>query len=523
VKLTTTTAALAAAALVSSVAPAAVAQDAETDRVHVVHITVDALDPSQVGPDTPVLQSLKDAGTWWEEARAVMASETLPNHVAIGTGTYPGTNGIPGNDGRAEPGDTEGADPDLGQPELLQADSFVTAIERVCPDLRTVTVFSKNYVHFVFEGEADSDFPQPAFNIPGSGHAPDISTVGFILEELSQERPDYLFANLGDVDRAGHIDPTGVTGTPAEQRAVLQQTDTLVGAVVSALQANGMWESTVLVISSDHSMDYSAAGDPAANVDVMAALEADGRTAGRFFLSDNGGAGFLYLLDPDAADADTVLRDAREVVVALDGVVEALYRQPNPLDPGNDLDTVHPAWRLSGTHRAGEIFLHVESGRRVGSLADNPIPGNHGHVITRHITALVTGGWDGLAEPSSIPASDPDLVDQADDTELLPEQLEQVDFAPTFGWLLGVPDPGVSAGGDPQWEGVIRDEAFARQPAPACVAAAGDGGGVGGTGDPVAGEDRSGGVGLPATGGGLAAGIVLAVLAGVAARRRRLP
>lgn len=120
------------------------------DTVRVLHVTLDSLAPDEVGPQTPTLLELQSQGTWYEQARGVMASETLPNHVAIGTGTYPGRNGIPGNSGRVAPGDTTVADPDLGDPAHLQADSFVDAIEQVCPDLRTVTVLSKAYVHRVF-------------------------------------------------------------------------------------------------------------------------------------------------------------------------------------------------------------------------------------------------------------------------------------------------------------------------------------------------------------------------------------
>ena len=474
---------LVAAAALAVVATAplggpAIAQD--TDRVRVLHITLDSLHPSEVGPQTPTLLELKDAGTWYEQARGVMASETLPNHVAMGTGTYPERNGIPGNSGRAAPGDTTEADPDLGDPAYLQADSFVEAIETSCPDLRTVTVLSKAYVHRVFlDDPVDSRFPQELFNIPESDHAPDTSTVAFIEQELlSGASFDYLFANLGDIDRLGHVDATGFARlAPVERQLGIIQTDTLLRGVVETLRGQGLWDSTVLVISSDHSMDYTNPADASAYVDLAGALEADPRTTGRFLVSENGGAGLVYLRDPGATDAHEVLRAAREVLAGVPGVLEALHRLPNPLDPGADLDAVHPDWRLAGTHRAGEIFVHVEPGHKVSTpLAagpSNPLPGNHGHAVTRHITMLVTGGWDGLAAPSSVAPSDPDAVDTVmlDDTAALPEQAEQVDLAPTFGWLLGVPDPGLDDG-DAQWQGRVLDEAFARRPAPACVAAA---------------------------------------------------
>lgn len=517
---------------------------APRDTVRVIHLTLDSLHPSQVGADTPVLASLKEQGVWYEQARGVMASETLPNHVAMATGTYPGRNGIPGNDGRAEVGDDQPADPDLGQPQLLQADSLITAIERSCPDLRTVQVFSKQYVHRIFATDpADAIFPQERFNIPGSGHAPDTATVGYLVDEIARNEPDHVFANLGDIDRSGHVDATGATDAAAEQRAVIAQTDTLLGMLVEELRGRGLWEDTVLVLSSDHSMDWSVAGDPAANVDVAGALEADPRTSGRFFVSNNGGAALVYLERPDARGAARLLVAAREVILGLDGVDEALYRVKNPRDRRHHLGLVHPDWQLHGTDRAGELFVTMRAGYRAGSVEDNPLPGNHGHAITRHITMLVTGGWDGLSTPRSIAPSDPGAVDERrlDDTAALPEQAEQVDLAPTFGWLLGVPDPGVSAGGRPQWQGRVLREAFARRPEPACQPAANDederpgddapGGplaGAGGgpeeagtvvAGAPVAGAPAEGA--LPSTGGGALTGAVGALVLGLATRIRR--
>lgn len=469
---------LAATALVL---PGGVAAAQGDEPVRVLHVTLDSLHPDEVGPQTPTLLALQAAGTWYEQARGVMASETLPNHVAMATGTYPGRNGIPGNDGRAAPGDTAGADPDLGIPELLQADSFVDAVEAACPDLRTVTVLSKEYVHRIFlDDPVDSRFPQEQFNIPGSGHAPDVSTVGFIEQELlSGERVDYLFANLGDIDRMGHVDATGfLGGTPLERQAAITQTDTLLAGMVETLKQQELWDTTVLVLSSDHSMDYTNPADPGALVDLAGALESDPRTTGRFFVSENGGAGLVYLLDPAAPDADEVLAAGREVLAGLDGVLEALYREPNPLEPGQHLDAVHPDWHLSGTDRTGELFVHLEPGFKVSTpLEDgpsNPLPGNHGHAATRHITVLVTGGWDGVQAGTRIPPSDPDAVDPVmfDDTAALPEQAEQVDLAPTFGWLLGVPDPGTRAGGPSQWQGRVLTEAFDRRPASRCGASA---------------------------------------------------
>ncbi len=476
---------LVAGLAVASLQPVAAATTAD-DGVRVLLVSIDALDPAELdevddggNPIAPTLVALREQGTWWEQARAVMASETLPNHVAMATGTYPGTNQVPGNDGRLAVGDSENADPDLGVPEAREATSLMAAIESQCADLRTVTSLSKEYVWRTFQGEGDAVFDQPAFNIPGSGHAPESATVPFLLQQEQEAPIDFVFANLGDHDRAGHVDTTGAVpdgpdgvmdGAKAGQRAALGQVDTWVRTLVEQLQASGEWERTVLVITSDHSMNFTLSLDPRWNIDTAAAVAQVELDAGRepgstFLVSNNGGAAFVYLVDPADPDRAALLEAAHDALAALPGVEETLYRVPNDFDPdGAVLQTVHPDWNLHQTPRAGDVVVLAQERYRMGSVDENPVPGNHGHTSTRHITALVTGGWDGIVAGQRIAASAPDAVDEADDTAVLPEQVEQVDWAPTVGWLLGVEDPGTAAGGDPQWEGRVLTEAFTRQP-----------------------------------------------------------
>lgn len=500
----------------------------EVDRVRVIEIVLDGLHPDLIGPSTPNLQALKDGGTWYEQHRSVMASETLPNHVAMATGTYPERNGIPNNGGRIAPGDQAEADPDLRAPSNRTAESLVQVIERVCPELRTVTVFSKAYVHHTFaEDGADSDFDQPTFNVPESDHALDATTGTFILAELAQNDPAYLFANLGDVDRAGHIDVTGWTGTPAAHLAAIAQADTLVGVFVAQLQARGMWEDTVLIINSDHSMDWvpplvlGEVIEPDPWLGIGDLLEAEPSTAGKFFATTEGGTAQIYLREPTGPTAHADMKAAMDHLSGVEGIREVMYREPNPLDPGKDVDTLHPDWH-AGTHRLGELFAVMESGYRstaFGSSESLAAPGYHGHAETRHATMMITGGWDGLVS-QSIPPSNPSAVDPYDDTAALPEQSEQVDIAPTIGWLLGVPDPGLSRGEGPQWQGRVLAEAFERQPDPVCIPDAGHDGGVAPVPAPQPDDGDGGSAPMPATGGGMAVLGLLAAMAAVRARRR---
>lgn len=551
----------------------------EGDAVAVLLFSIDALSPEQLDdtteggdPVAPFLRSLRDQGVVWTEARSVMASETLPNHVAMSTGTYAGSNGIPGNTGRVAPGDTTTSDPDLGIDGVREAISLVGEIEGTgggtgqCPHLRTITAFSKDYVWRTHEDESDTDFEQPTFNIPGSGHAPDTSTTQFVLREQQDGFGDHVFVNFGDHDRTGHVDATGAVQDPTTgeavdgprvlQRAALAQVDTFVRTLVEQLQQADRWDRTVLIITSDHAMSWrptvTVPTEPSPDdlpsspevpvalqsfaIDIDGALEQvevdNGFDPGEVFLTSlNGGAAFVYLVDPAMAGRDQLLVEARTAIADLDGVDEALHRLPNPLEPGFDVEAVHPAWNVEGTDRVGEVLATAESRFAFGTADQNPIPGNHGHATMRRITAIVTGGWDGIDQPKVIEASDPSAVDVVDDTEALPEQVEQVDWAPTIGRLLGVQDPGLAAGGDAQWQGRALAEAFTRWPAdPVCLSAAsaddpGTGGDDGAPADPTDGapddDSADDGGSLPTTGGGLAGLAALLLAAGMLLGRGR--
>lgn len=435
------------------------------DPVKVVVLVVDGLHPSEVNPiDSPNLNSLKDAGTWYEESRSIFVAETIPNHVAMMTGAYARRSGIPVNlfwdrDPESEDGR------DMDDPALLRAETLFTTIDKKCADLRTAAILSKTYLHGIFSGDRNDDGQpdadtlwDPGPIVPGSGHAPDIFTTDAALDEIP-EGPDLLFVSLGDVDRSGHVDPSGVQD-PAFRRSVLKDTDVQVGRIVDALQASGAWENTVMVVTSDHSMDWSTPGD---FISLDDAYSADERTEGRYVVVQNGGVDNVYL-KPDVKNKWRVRKALYEIAAEVEGVADVFYRRPNKRHRAGKV--APPVWGLN-SRRSGDIIAMAEPGRRFSdpSSTDNPVPGNHGHPITRHNVMLITGGSP-LVKTQTVAASDPDAIDPINDTKLLPEQSENVDVGVTVAWLLGVKDPGGKA--RPQFQGRVLSEAFTGRPTPAC-------------------------------------------------------
>lgn len=452
---------LVAAGAIGSLTSASAAQGP----VKVVVLVVDGLHPSEVDAiNSPNLNELRESGTWYEESRANLVAETIPNHVSMMTGSYGQRSGIPVNKWWSRDADDEpGAD--MEDPALLRAKTMFTAIDERCPELRTAGILSKTYLHGIFsgdrndDGQTDADYlwdPQPV--VPGSGHAPDPFTMEIALDEVPNE-PDLLFVSLGDVDRSGHVDPSGVQD-PAFRRGVLAETDAQVGRLVDALKAAGTWERTVMFVVSDHSMDWSTPGD---FISLDEVYSADERTAGTYEVVQNGGVDNVYL-KPDVKHRKKVRKALYELAAATDGVEHVFLRRRNKQLPKAKI--VPKAWGLR-TSRMGDLIAMAEPGRRFSdpSSTSNPIPGNHGHPITRHNVGLVTGGA-AIVKQQSIAASDPDAIDLLNDTRKLPEQSENVDVGVTVAWLLGLPDPGGNK--RPQFQGRVLREAFSERPAASC-------------------------------------------------------
>jgi ectonucleotide pyrophosphatase/phosphodiesterase family member 5 len=434
---------------------------ADEGSVRVYLVVVDGLRPDQVAR-MPQLSELAEQGTLYTAGRAGMVAETGPNHTAMITGMRADRNGHPGN---AVPGLAENVGED---PRYLKADSLFTLIERQAPDYVTASVNAKTYVvntqrhdRTASDGtDADSVYDPPITQPDDSARDAFTGPEGVRISR--EEDPDLLFWNLGDVDRAGHIDVTGgafagvdVDGTePALQQAALAQADTMLRAMVEELKQSGRWERTVFIVTADHSMDWSFADRM---IDLADAFEDDELLADEVVTAVNGGACLYALRSPDDPQAHERLKRMRAIAVATEGVRDALYIRPNPADGGEEhwVGRVHPQWGLLGDY-TGELIVTVEEGWRIGHGGpdSNPIPGNHGHPTTLPIPVIVAGGWEGVVSQDVEPDGDVALTDEAEG------QARNIDLAPTAAWLLGLnPPPG-------GFDGRVLVEAFDRRPEP---------------------------------------------------------
>lgn len=462
-----------------------------SQKLTVAVVVVDSLMPDEITAATPSLNQLKTEGTFYAESRSVFVAETIPNHVAMMTGVYPLRSGV-ANNNIFDYLSTPAAEHDSSIPEELTANTLFTWLRRQCvdsgvnPELRSSAALSKKYLFDAFAGDAvdavRANRNPAVFNLPPDRHwdprdspayipapdehTPDVETMQEALAQLPGA--DFIFINLGDVDRSAHA------SGPGTRTAVLSATDTQVGLLVDELQSSGRWDNTVLFLVSDHGMDYSI---PVNVINLQPLLNAyAGCGLPAMTAIDNGGTDSIYFNDPATPLAlrQSALRTLRSCVLGTTPcatacpaasrpmnaaqVAFAWYSQPDAADPSGTL----PANVQSGHPNLGGLVLVANAGYRFSesSQTSNPIPGNHGHAVTLHNTFIVSGGspWVKKGQVIAPSSSEFSLFDR------LPEQSENIDVAPTVAWLMGLglrnqdfPDFAQTGGG---FDGRILKEAF---------------------------------------------------------------
>lgn len=458
-------------------------------KLTVVVAVVDSLMPSDIGPQTPTLQSLIEQGTMYAESRSVFSAETIPNHVAMMTGVVPERSGIPTNNFLDFDAGAESAERDLSLPEKLTAKTLFTWITEKCgvsgapTYLRHGATLSKKYLYEIFQGDAanpDRQNDDPAvFNVapesywdptssplyigPGSEHTPDIPTMQQALTQLPDL--DFHFINLGDVDRSAHA------GGQVARLAVLGDTDQMLGRLVEQLQSGGRWADTVLIVLSDHGMDYTLPG-PLQAVSVQPLLEQMASCYAPMQAVQNGGTDSLYIKDRSTplAERQAALRAVRACLLGssdcaalcagasrptnAENIAYAWYTQTDPTDPGGTM----PDAIRSKHPNLGDLVLVASGGLKFSEPDEsgNPIPGNHGQLATIHDFMLVTGGSPWVKKGGVIESS----IAEPGPLDRLPEQSETIDVAPTVAWLLGLGLRGQDFPDDQDFDGRVLKEAF---------------------------------------------------------------
>lgn len=450
-------------------------------------VVVDGLRPEDVSsglmPKLSALINESPSGpggthaTVYQQARGVMTAETGPNHTAMMTGAYAEGHGIAGDNYiDRQTGEEQSFE---GRPEVIMAETLFDRIETQAPWLRTAAVVGKTTLRDSFDCTkapdgscgSSSDNPEgvavtherpdilagastspsdPNLDCPaepgtGTGYAHDQCVMDVALRVLRSDDPDMTLINLPNVDGFSHLQGAG---GPTQLQGVAVA-DAQIGRLVDYLKASGKWQHSSVIVTADHNFGAITATLPQNRIFLNAVFAGAGPAP--FELVSTGGYASVYLtgnvnVNALSAEQHQTLAALRQRALATPGVAEALYRLPNPADPGaNTLDAVHPAWNAN-TPRIGELVLTADEDHTLYTSqqdSQNLLLGEHGRPTDRHVPFIVMSGGTYVRDQSVAPSGP---ANQTDDTGALPEQAEAVDIAPTLAWILGVGAPAQSQG-----------------------------------------------------------------------------
>ena len=261
------------------------------DDLRVYVLVVDGCRPDEaVGEHLSTVRELAAQGTSYSQAKSITVAETIPNHVAMMTGVHPDRSGVPAN---------SVWDPALGEVRDLGEATDLTAptlLERLPAELGlpTASVLSKDYLFGVF-GERASHRWTPEPMLPITNHAPDIFTMGAALDMIDEHDPAL---HVRQPRRRRPVRPRRPTGSSIRLLRTLALIDTerrsSAGSSTTCAIA-GMWERSVVILLSDHSMDWSL---PLSLINLAGRLDDDPLLDGNVQIAQNGGADLLYWTGP---------------------------------------------------------------------------------------------------------------------------------------------------------------------------------------------------------------------------------
>lgn len=428
---------------------------------HVVLIVWDGLRPDMVNAsNTPILEQLRQGGTFFSRHHAVYPSTTEVNGTALATGMYPANSGIVGNrefrpkinpaessateaEKSVRAGDEAGGGKYLAVPtmyETLQAAGFSTLVAgtkpvALLPDRslnRTSRAAAKSVNVFAGKSLPENLLPglEAGFGkFPEKPSFPDVPqnqwTVDVLLKELWKDGvPKLTLLWLSDPDFTQHDTQPG----SEKALASLRENDRMLGLVLESLKAKGIRDKTDVLLVSDHGFSTIDQSVDFAGLLNSAGLRATKKFSaqpepGEILVVGNGGTVFFYIAGHDSATQARMvdcLQKSRQC-----GVIFSSAGQPGtfPLSaahinsPEAPDAVVSMLWNNSPNASGVKGLITADT-----ALLKKPGKGMHGSLspYDMHNTLIANG---------------PDF--RAGFVDELPSG--NTDVAPTVLWILGVP------------------------------------------------------------------------------------
>ena len=177
----------------------------------------------------------------------VFPSITFPNHYSIVTGLYSESHGIVGNQ-MYDPKDSShfslGDSNSVGQSKWWEGEPIWVTAEK--QKVKTATMFWVG-------SEAEIGGIRPSFWMKYDDHVPAIDRIKKILEWIDlpvDGRPEFVTLYFDSVDSAGHK----AGPESAEVKDAALNIDSAIGALKKGLMDRGLWDTSHIIVVSDHGM-----------------------------------------------------------------------------------------------------------------------------------------------------------------------------------------------------------------------------------------------------------------------------
>ncbi len=203
---------------------------------HVLVIGVDGMSPDGIQQaQTPHIDRLRTEGAYTYQARAVLPTSSSPNWASMIMGAGPEQHGITSNAWArndftlpSNAGDEKGFFP-----------TIFTLLHDQRPEAEVGAIYHWKDFGRLF------DSTHVTYNqAPASEEA----TAAVAAQYIKDKKPSFCFVHLDHVDGAGH---SKGHGSPAYYEAV-SKADSLIGQLLSALEAADIQESTLVIVTADH-------------------------------------------------------------------------------------------------------------------------------------------------------------------------------------------------------------------------------------------------------------------------------
>ncbi len=201
---------------------------------HVILIGMDGLGAYAIQKaDNPNMKRLMADGSWSLQARSVLPSSSAVNWASMTMGAGPELHGF------TEWGSQR---PELPSRELDQYGLFpsvFTLLREQRPSAEVGVIYSWGGIGYLF--------PKKAVNKDQSCPN-DTATTEAAVNYIKAKKPDFLFIHFDQPDGVGH----GIGHDIPEYYEQVRKNDILLGQILQAVKDAGMWDNSVIILSSDH-------------------------------------------------------------------------------------------------------------------------------------------------------------------------------------------------------------------------------------------------------------------------------